>query len=405
MIRHLLAYALVTGCVLAVAARFAEAACRRLGLPARWIWLAALGLCTGLVATGPWHGPAAGRELAAVLAGADAARPLAPAQRARAVVAAVAGAAARPMQLAAAAASHLSDTAIRWVAAAWSTAAALLLLILATTQARAARDRRRWPNALVCGAWVHVSPRAGPAAVGLTHPAIVVPRWLLDRSDAERRLVLAHETQHARAYDPALLALGSAFAALLPWHPAAWWMLARLRLCVEVDCDRRVLRAGAAPHAYGSVLIDLARYCSGFPVGEPALAGRRTQLERRLRAMTTHPSPIARVTGAALAALALGTLVAACGQSMPTGDAAPRADAAHPNARVAVAPATEPLSAFHGLILVDGKRVPSAMLGTLDPARIARIDILKGRLAGEQYPHDTAARLGVIRVTMKPGLP
>ena len=82
----------------------------------------------------------------------------------------------------------------------------------------------------------------------------VKARWLLRRAPDEQRIVLAHEAEHVRARDPLLLAAGCAGVALLPWHPVSWWLLARLRLAVELDCDRRVLRRGVAPRVLEKIL-------------------------------------------------------------------------------------------------------------------------------------------------------
>src|SRR5262249_56789106 len=98
----------------------------------------------------------------------------------------------------------------------------------------------------------------GPVVTGLVRPEIVVPRWMLQRAPSEQRVVLAHEAEHVRAGDALLLATASAAVILMPWNPALWYMLSRVRLAVELDCDARVLRGGVAAMAYGTLLIDLA---------------------------------------------------------------------------------------------------------------------------------------------------
>lgn len=55
----------------------------------------------------------------------------------------------------------------------------------------------------------------------------------------------------------------------MPWNPALWWIVRRLRLAIETDCDRRVLHAGTDVHAYGVLLLNAAaRYARA-----PLLAG------------------------------------------------------------------------------------------------------------------------------------
>src|SRR5690606_2123038 len=96
------------------------------------------------------------------------------------------------------------------------------------------RMRRKWPTVEMDGTRVRLSPSAGPAVIGLFRPEIVIPKWLLTTSAAERELAIAHEKEHLRAHDAALLAGGCLLAALVPWNPAMWWMVFRLRLSVEI---------------------------------------------------------------------------------------------------------------------------------------------------------------------------
>src|SRR5438270_554238 len=82
--------------------------------------------------------------------------------------------------------------------------------------------------------------------------------------------------------DSLLLAGGCLAIALVPWCVAVWYMFSRLRLAVELDCDARVLRAGAAPQSYGSLLIDVAEQVSDFRIGATALVAGPSHLQRRL---------------------------------------------------------------------------------------------------------------------------
>lgn len=210
---------------------------------------------------------------------------------------------------------RLAGRPVRWV---WAGALALTVAMVALALLRYRRARAGWPAAVLHGTPVRIAPDAGPPVVGVSHPEIVVPRWLLDRTADEQRLVLAHEREHVRAHDPALLAAACASVALLPWHPAAWYMLSRLRLAVELDCDARLLRRGVAPRSYGSLLIDLAGRCSGLRVGAPALADESSHLEQRLLAMKPTSVRFAHVRGISLAALAMLAILAACEAKMPT---------------------------------------------------------------------------------------
>ena len=205
-----------------------------------------------------------------------------------------------------------------WLAASWLAASILLLTLLAAVHAHFARARRAWPKATLDGTDVRLTPRTGPAVIGLLTPEIVVPEWLVSRAAGERQLVLDHEREHLYAHDPLVLTLAWAAAALVPWHPAVWWMLARLRLAVELDCDARVLRRGVAPRRYGALLIDLSAKHPAPIAGVPVLGLTLTNLERRLIAMTPHHRHSTYARRIALAATALVAFVIACDAPVPT---------------------------------------------------------------------------------------
>ena len=224
--------------------------------------------------------------------------------------------------------SRLPESAGNYLIALWLIATASLALLMIVVYLRFKRERRQWPVATLCSTVVRVAPDVGPAVIGVIRPDIVVPRWLLARSDDEQQLVIAHETEHVRARDPMLLALGCAVAAILPWNPAAWWMLSRLRLAVELDCDARVLSAGVAPRKYGDLLIDLAEHRSGFRVSVAALADDSSHLEQRLIAMKPDFPKYARTRAVVVSALAVASLLVACETAVPTAADVTQMDAA-----------------------------------------------------------------------------
>jgi len=151
---------------------------------------------------------------------------------------------------------------------------------------RTRRLRRTWRAHQVDGSEVLLSEDLGPAVVGVRRPAIVLPNWVLDLAPAERSLILAHEEEHRRGGDPALLAAALAVPVLLPWNPAAWFAFARMREAVETDCDQRVLAGrGREPLHYARLLFDVStRSTAAVPLGA-GFGERASTLERRMRAM------------------------------------------------------------------------------------------------------------------------
>lgn len=381
MIAAWMAYALVVGVVVAGAAYLLERAARLARLPARWVWVGALALLVGAVGVAPRRGVAPHWKVRV-----DAASIAAPPDARAAAATATIGAVLRDLQTLAAApierAVRAARAAVpagadRWLGGLWLALSVGALGTMAAVLLRFHRARAVWPRAELQGGLVRVAPEGGPAVIGIARPEIVVPRWLLGCTAEEQRLVLAHEREHLRARDHLLLVAGCLTLALMPWHPAVWWMLSRLRLTVELDCDARVLRGGAAPHSYGSLLIDLAGRCRGLPIGALALADESTHLEQRLLAMKPTTVTFASLRGASFAALALVALVAACEARLPTAPEVERMDVAAAEAK---AKGTLLLAPDSGnvLYMVDGVVSSEKVARALTPEQIAAIEVERG---------------------------
>lgn len=180
-----------------------------------------------------------------------------------------------------------------------STIASVLLVTLALVNAgwvshmmRLARARLRGaaPSA-VGGVPVVITDSLGPATVGVWHPRVVLPRWVLALPDLQRRYIVCHEDEHRRSRDCTLLFLASLPVLLFPWNAAFWWQLRRLSLAVEMDCDRRVVSTLGDPHAYGSLLLSVAQASNRGPRLQPALLGGAGMLEHRLTVLLA-PAPL-----------------------------------------------------------------------------------------------------------------
>jgi beta-lactamase regulating signal transducer with metallopeptidase domain len=265
----------------------------------------------------------------------------------------------------------------------WIVGALVALATLTFVHLRLRRTRRGWPSAELHGRRVRVAPTEGPAVVGVVRPEIVVPRWLLAREAEEQRLVLAHEDEHVRARDHLLLGGACIAVALMPWHPAAWWSLARLRLAIELDCDARVLRRGIHVRSYGEMLIDLAGQCSGFRVGATALADKTSHLERRLMAMKPITTRFAIVRGGGLCAAAALSLIVACEARMPTSTEIQSMDVASAERAATTSGLMEPVrggTASEPQFYVNGVKVTAAEAHALAPNDIVTVEMQKGKV-------------------------
>lgn len=148
--------------------------------------------------------------------------------------------------------------------AAWILGSAAVVSFVAVSVLRMRRARRRWQDGVVDGEPVLLSEDEGPAVLGFRKGTIVVPRWVLQVNDDCRRLLLEHEREHVAAGDHRLVLLAAVAVVLMPWNLALWWQIIRLRLAVEVDCDRRVLaRRRDAVQAYGTLLLEVGQLVSG----------------------------------------------------------------------------------------------------------------------------------------------
>ena len=200
----------------------------------------------------------------------------------------------------------------------WSIASLLAFTILCAVLIASARARRRWERRRVGSDQVYVSHGFGPALVGLLRPAVVVPRWILGLDPADQAAIVKHEREHARARDHLALLFCGLVAAAFPWSPAVWWMCARLRRAVEIDCDRRVIASGVPAAEYGSLLLGIGAGRPGRSLFALALADSGSLLERRLKAMSKERETVRLPGTIVLCAVAMATALAACELSPPT---------------------------------------------------------------------------------------
>lgn len=179
---------------------------------------------------------------------------------------------------------------------------------------------RKWPLRNVGGRVVRVAPRIGPGVYGFLRPEIVLPDWSARLGDEFRRLIVVHEAEHLAAGDHRLVAMALLAVIVMPWNPILWWQVHRLRVAVELDCDRRVLSRGVDRQRYARALFEASRRRSVLALMATAFSTPRTSLERRLLEIL-GVRPRASRTGSAAALGLAGLLLAiACQAPTPAGD-------------------------------------------------------------------------------------
>jgi TonB family protein len=300
MTTSIVLYLLATSAVASLAALAADEGLRRAALPSRWLWLATMAAPPALLlaplltsrfgltmASGLPMGPVV--ELPAVVAGPDAG----------------------------------GDTLAVVAAGLWLATSLAMGAVLVHGHRALSRERGRWERSNVLGRSVYVSRDRGPAIAGVWRPWIVLPRWSLALPSPELVLVLVHEEEHARAGDAALLTAALALVVLAPWNPLTWWQLRRLRMAMEVDCDRRVLRREPDPERYGRSLLSVASRARGPSLGLASFTERSLSLERRILVMTSKRSRWTPMWACTLVVLSLLIGAQACGVESPVVSDAP----------------------------------------------------------------------------------
>ena len=204
----------------------------------------------------------------------------------------------------------------------WVVASLILLARLMIGIVRLSRLRAIGTERDVDGMRVLVTDSFGPAVYGAVNPRIVVPRWLLELDPALRSLVLAHEQQHQVRGDAAVIVAGAIAVALVPWNPAVWFMVRRVRLAVELDCDSRVLESVDDIQRYSKLLLLIAQRQTNTTL-VPMLAESNTHLERRIRIMNSPMKSRSYVRGAAFGVATLAIVAVACSKKVMSDVTAP----------------------------------------------------------------------------------
>ncbi|HSK20550.1 MAG TPA: M56 family metallopeptidase [Longimicrobiales bacterium] len=395
-------YSAVVSGLIGMAALAGQHACRMLRRPVRWVWIAGMTAAVllsvvGLMRVRMPDGPEPVQQLVTALdveasrTGEMTSSVTAPLLTALEAVRRGGAGAAQRMYDAVAGAGGRSLPFL------WASSTLALFAAFSLTLLRLRRARRHWRSHRVGDVQVLVSVDAGPALIGLIHPAIVIPRWLLGQSPERQRLVVQHEDEHRRAGDHLTLALGCTLVCMMPWNIALWWMLRRMRLAVELDCDARVLGRGVSARPYGEVLLEIAGRMSARPFGAPALADTRTHLERRLIAMTGKNRAPHHRHGAVAALAALALLGTACAADLPTAAAIDEMDATTAQVQAERAGLLVPLTTEERpLFIVDGIIATSEAARKIAPGEIHSIEVIKAPAAVTAWGE--RARHGVVEI-------
>ena len=142
--------------------------------------------------------------------------------------------------------------------------------------ARWARDWRRLrdvvgaasPRALAADVPVFCSPSLlEPGVFGIFKPVLLLPDGILDRLTSDQlQAIIAHEMCHLRRRDNLTFAVHMVVETLFWFHPAVWWIGARLVEERERACDEAVLQSGGRAEIYAEGILNVCKFYVESPL-------------------------------------------------------------------------------------------------------------------------------------------
>ena len=125
-----------------------------------------------------------------------------------------------------------------------------------------------------------------PHVAGLFRSVVMMPPSALTWTAEARQAALVHELTHIKRHDRRTQAIAQLACAIYWFNPLAWHAAAGLARERERACDDEVLKFGAAPSAYATLLLDIARASTRAwtPATSVSMA-RPSAIEGRLRSI------------------------------------------------------------------------------------------------------------------------
>jgi beta-lactamase regulating signal transducer with metallopeptidase domain len=144
-----------------------------------------------------------------------------------------------------------------------------------------------------------------PVVVGWLRPVVLVPAsTLVGLAPRQLEAILAHELAHVRRHDYLVNLFQAVVETLLFYHPAVWWVSARMRHERELCCDDLAVAVCGDRLGYARALVELEGLRGTAP--RLALAASGGSLASRIRRLVSAPEHSSRRPWAAgLLALAL----------------------------------------------------------------------------------------------------
>jgi hypothetical protein len=170
-----------------------------------------------------------------------------------------------------------------------------------------------------------------PHVAGAFHSVVMLPPSAASWTTEARHAALVHELTHIKRGDRRTQAIAQVACAIYWFNPLVWHAAAGLARERERACDDEVLRFGAKPSDYATLLLDLARAASSSWTPATALSmARPSAMEGRLISILADAGRTPRrstrwLMGAVIITIATGILGAQAAPPAAASAAAPPA--------------------------------------------------------------------------------
>jgi beta-lactamase regulating signal transducer with metallopeptidase domain len=124
----------------------------------------------------------------------------------------------------------------------------------------------------------------GPVVFGWLRPVVLLPvSAVTGLNESQLLAILAHGLAHVRRHDFLVNTLQRCVESVLFYHPAVWWLSARIRKERELCCDDLAVSVCGDRLAYAEALIELERTRPAIPaLAVPATGGLTSRIRRLL---------------------------------------------------------------------------------------------------------------------------
>jgi hypothetical protein len=232
-----------------------------------------------------------------------------------------------------------------------------------------------------------------PAAIGFWKPVVVLPKWTLEElPSSELKPILIHELTHLSRRDDWTNLLQKTARAIFFFHPAVWWIDARLSLEREMACDDAVVASTGNPRAYASCLIELLeKSCArrGWTMAQAAVHRAQELSLRITRILDAKRPATTRVWKPALALTSVLSLVCfaisyCAPQLVAFGPDASQSAAHMAKVQAALQAGEQDLSPTQGMVVPASFHLPT-------PTPVTRNQAVNHKTARRHAPYKPAA--------------